>query len=978
MNTACTKTLNWLEKLEKKTVFIAVSITMAIAYYSNPLDSVGITSWNRTFCSALMNGISIYGRITNFYKLFFFFIPASIFLVLIAVSILFKYRDSYFDIFFKFCSFLSLGTIAAYISRYTTNTSEINSNPLIMCLLAFLIVLIFIAVLDKKQELTFKDYVWVFLTYIISIITYSMLFHRKKTINSVAILGALIVVCAAFLLLTKIGTKILPFFRNYLYLLMWLPAFIRGALEGVFFLIEKGSAIEGYYTLITRAAFLILLLFFVVTWLLKRKEIDLQNIGYIGAIVSFNVVCAFSASYQYTFSYSSFANVYELGNGAVAMDTFLNEKLPIIDYFSAHALGDVWTKLIYCFIHGDINGILVDPYEGLTSIIAFIALFCIIRQVFDADIAVLFVLLFPGATYGIKFTSICMISVALLLLIFRQPYVKTYILFWIGLLICAFTTYDEGISLGVSCIVVYIAGCLLQKEWKLLQKFIVCGASIGITVLIAYIIYALLTGIQIIGRIKEWISVSVCSSSSWATANFGDPTSFAFLVSYFIVPITAVALLVFTLARYIKNRSNGLLVIFTTVFSLTEILYITRTIVYHNLAVCSGLTGVLLNFIHWTVAAYVLYICSEHEKSDNTKLFSFLWTMMAVILIEGTAVTHYWPDASSSLINSGIYAAESWDLQNGMKCNQDQPRIVYDEATTELVNSFKNVFNVLLTDDQTYLDFANVTSMYLLTGRERPCYVGQSPSLLTDLYSQECFINEISEYDCPLAVLGTTETSYIQQMTKIPHNVRYYKIAEYIYNKYRPLVTFGEFAIWCDKSSYESYKSSLVINGLAETGIYTIVDYGYDFTTTYLDENGSIQWSFKPYHSYDLGQIPYIWANYDDYNAINNSEIIRLDADETNRFIFDGSQSCVDTNGNYLAFEMTNRSESDLSINMLFYDSENEGAKTQYYFIVKPGTNQYLIRVSQDYFWDIFNVDTVVFGSNDALVVENVRILQGD
>lgn len=978
MNTAYIKILDWLKKIEKKTVFIAVAIAMAIAYYSNPLDSVDVTSWNRTFCSALMNGISIGARITNFYKLFFFFIPALILLVLIDISILLKYRESYFDTFFKFCSFLTLGTIAAYISRYTANASEINSNPLIMCLLAFFIVLFFIAVLDKNQELTFKDHVWVFLSYMISIATCSLLFHAKKTIIYVAILGAFIVVCAAFFLLTEIGRKILPVFQNYLYLMMWLPVFIRGALEGIYFLTEKGRAIERYYTLITRAALLVALLILVITWLLRRKTIKLQNIGYIGAIVSFTVVSAFPASYQYTFSYSSFANVYELGNGAVAMDTFLNGKLPIIDYFSAHALADVWTKLIYCFIHGDINGILVNPYGGLNSIIACIVLFCIIRQVFDADIAVLFVLLFPGATIGIKFTSICMIAVALLLLVFRNPSVKTYILFWIGVLISAFTTYDEGISLGVACILAYMIGCLLQKEWKPLRKFIICGASVGIIVLVAYILYALLTGIPVIGRIKEWISVSVVSSSSWATANFGDQTSFAFLVSYFIVPMTAVALLIFTIVRYIKTKKNLLLVIFTTAFSLAEILYITRTIVYHNLAVGSGWTGVLLNFIHWTVAAYVLYMNSEHEKSDNTKLLSFMGTMMAVILLEGTAVTHYWPGASSSLINSGFYATESWNLQNGTTCNQGQPRIVYDEETTELVNSFKNVFDALLTDDQTFLDFANVTSMYLLTGRERPCYVGQSPSLLTDLYSQECFLNEISGYDCPLAVVGTTETPYLQQMVGIPHNVRYYKIAEYIYNNYRPLVTFGEFAIWCDKSSYESYKSSLVSKGLAENEIYTIVDYGYDFTTAYLDENGEMQWSFKPYHSYDLGQTSYIWANYDDYNAINNSEILKLDSGETNTFVFDGSQSCVDANGNYLAFEMTNTSEADISINMVFYDSENEGAKTQYYFIVKPGTNQYLIRVSQDYFWDIFNVDTVAFGSHEALAVDNVRILQGD
>ena len=91
----------------------------------------------------------------------------------------------------------------------------------------------------------------------------------------------------------------------------------------------------------------------------------------------------------------------------------------------------------------------------------------------------------------------------------------------------------------------------------------------------------------------------------------------------------------------------------------------------------------------------------------------------------------------------------------------------------ESAYNFVNLMNIqMLSTNSTYeayegitnyldVDFANITSMYLLTGRERPCYVGQTPSLLTDLYSQECYLRQIEEHDCPLAVLGTTETLVI-------------------------------------------------------------------------------------------------------------------------------------------------------------------------------------------------------------------------
>lgn len=977
MKTVKSKLFNFIGGIEKSTVFMSMSIAFAIAYYINSLTNVDLTEWNRTFCSAVLAGISIDARIGNFYKLFFLYLPLLIILFTCILTVLFKYRERYKEVYSKFSIFLFIAAIASYISRYTSNYDEINDNPMLLCILVFLVVLGIISFLDRKQKIGFKDAVLIFITYTISVTTSAMLFHAEDIFTYIWIVGIVVVVLVSVLLNTVVGDRLTTYLKTLVCLLAWLPAMIRATLEGIYILIENGHGIDRYFTHLSRASLAIIAAAMLIAWLIRKKKWNISVFGYAGAIVSLSMIGFITSSYQYTFSYSGMANIYELGNGSVAMDTFLYGKLPIIDYFSAHALGDVWTRLIYCFVNGDVNGILVNPYGGLSTIVAFVALFFIIKQIFDEDIAVLYVLLFPGKITGIKWVSVCSISIAVLLYILKKPSIKSYIVFWICMLISAFYTYDEGIMLGVACILAFCIGCILRKEWKKAGNFILTGASAGAVVLLLYCCYAIATGLPVIGRIKEWMSVGVGSSSSWATADFGDQTSFAFLLSYYIVPITAVMILVFVIVKYIKNRKNINLVILTTVFSLAEILYITRTIVYHNLAVCSGITEVLLNFIHWTVSIYVLYLMTEKEKHESKKLLAFTVTMMAVILIEGTAVTKIWPSSDSALLSRSLKATDSWNLTDDVTYNKNQPRIVYDEYTASLVNSFKNVFDNLMTEDQTFLDFANITSMYLMTGRTRPCYVGQSPSLLTDLYSQECFLEEISEYDCPLAVLGTTETSYLQQMAGIPHNIRYYKIAEYIYNNYRPLLTFGEFAIWCEKDLYDEYFEKATLCGFAESG-YTLVDYGYDFTTWYTDENGNIQFTFAPYHSYNLEDVPYIWANYDDYNASDNAVLTKLPALEVNKYVFEGSQKYVSEAGNYLSFSMANITEDDIPVNVVFYDSNNEGAKTQYQLNVKPGENNYLIRISGDYFWDVFNIDTILFGNNESVTVQNVKILEGD
>lgn len=969
--------LKFINSVDKQTVFLALGILFVVSYYINPLNNTDVSEWNRTFCTAVLSGISIDSRINNFYLLFFLYLPVVFILLLVALVMLTKHRKKYRDYCTKYCILTDAAVIASLFSRYSSDGYEVVDNPMMQIIIGFWVLLLIIAVIDKEEKLDFSCISLCLITYVNETLLLSMLFGFEKYNNEIAIAVLTVGIGVAVALKSTYLRKYDLFIKNYLYLLMWMPALIRLELEGIYLLTEKGRGIQRYFTHITRTSFVIALLFLLIAFVLYKHNKKIVEFGYIGFLISISALAFFSYAYQYTWSYGSYANIYELGNDSVAADSILYGKLPIIDYFSAHAIGDVWTKILYCLIHEDIKGVLVDPYGGIANLLALIIGYFVIKKMFDRDVAVLCVIFFPSLTTGIKWISVCWLSVAMLIYIVNEGSIRKYILFWVSVLICAFYTYDEGISLGVACILSYLIIKAIDKRWKELFRFVICGAGVGFAALLIYIVYGVSTGVPIISRAKEWLSVSVGSSSSWATSNFGDQTSFAFFVSYFAVPMTAIMLLIFVLFKYTKKRSNEMLVLLTVAFSLTEILYITRTIVYHNLAVCSGVTGVLLNFIHWTVSIYVLFSFSEKESAYNLKLLGWLTAMMLVILVEGTAVTRNWPNANSSVLFRAISSSETWELSDSVTDNIGKERIIYDEGSQALVNQYREVFDTLLTDEQTFLDFANITTIYLLTDRKRPCYVGQSPSLLTDLYSQECFLNQIGEYDCPLAVVGTTGTPYLAQMVSVPHNVRYYKIAEYVYANYRPLVSFSEVAIWCKLDAYDQYKKLLEENHFTEKG-YSIIDYGYDFTTVTTDENGNVQCVFQPYHSYDLNMIPYIWANYDNLDAINNNELEVISAADVNTYRFDGSQLVDHSNGNYISFDYTNTAENDININIVLYDSTNDGAKYEYYFRVRPGTNSYLIRVSEDYFWDVFNMDTILFGANDNLTIGDLRILEGD
>lgn len=967
----------FLQGLDAKTVFIAVVTTMIIVYYINPLENVALDQWDRTFSAAMLSGISIGKRTQHFFVLFLVVIPVILGCVIGGYGLLLQARENYKDIFFKMCAVLVFPIIAAYISRYSTEVSELNLNKiLILTMASFLAVLVGVSILDKHSLMTNGHSYILSVAYMVAI-TSSNILLRVQTLKSICIMAMVFCVYLIVILKTGIGRRFFFCVQNFICLLMWVPCLICVVLEGFFFLNEKNITVVRYYTNICKIVFIYMVIAAVVVFLLRDKGKLFCIFGYVGAITSLAALKHFSHVYQYIWNYINYSNIYEVGNATVAVDTILNGKLPIIDYFSAHALTDVWPNIVYCFLHSDIKGLLVNPYGGLASLLALLILFFILKNMFDIHIVAFFICVFPFSISSVKVTSLCFLIIVLLICILNVnvPKISNFIPFWVIALLVAFVKYDEGWSLGIACIIAYIIINFIQKRWNNIKNFLVAGTEIGVMALVIYFIYCEFNGILPISRLKEWISVSLGSNSTWATLSFGDSSTLEFLLSYFIAPMCAVGILIISVIQFARKKKCPMLAGITMTFAIAEILYIPRSITFNNLFVSQGITGVLFNFIHWTISSFVLYELSIREKTDGRKLLTWMSSLGIVILAEGALVTGVLPTANSILYAGAAYNAETIKLSNDMSYLRGQERIVYDEQTVAFINQFQQVFDTLLDEDETFLDFANVTSLYMLTGRERPFYVGQSPSLLTDLNSQKCFLDEISQYKVPLAVLGTTDVSYTQQMVSVPHNIRYYTIAEYIYKNYRPLILAGDFAIWCEKEVYENFHDILKENNFDGKG-YQFVDYGYDKITCSLRETERTD--YRLFHQFALGMLPYIWANNDNYDAITNSKLVEIYSDIPNFYTFKGSQYVDSSDGNYVAFECTNLGKDNCSVGVSFKDSRKKEIFFEYNFTVVPGTNSYIIRVSQDYFWDVFNIDSIEFLDISECVLDNVRILEGD
>jgi len=91
-------------------------------------------------------------------------------------------------------------------------------------------------------------------------------------------------------------------------------------------------------------------------------------------------------------------------------------------------------------------------------------------------------------------------------------------------------------------------------------------------------------------------------------------------------------------------------------------------------------------------------------------------------------------------------------------------------------------------------------------------YINQTPAFLSDLPSQEQYLEEIQTYSVPYAIFSNT--AGWQSLDGVRNNIRSYKVAEYIYTNYTPMYTINGFDVWVKKELQTSFIEKIQTNNM--------------------------------------------------------------------------------------------------------------------------------------------------------------------
>lgn len=510
-------------------------------------------------------------------------------------------------------------------------------------------------------------------------------------------------------------------------------------------------------------------------------------------------------------------DIFESANYAVPISDFFNfGKLPWFENFPGHGLSGVISSIAYGAITSDYKGAVFAPWSGwLFMALSVLVVYCFVKSISNGFVAVSVAILLP---YIVRYTS--SYGIGLVVILPFMLYVRTLrnkYLVWTVLLAIFVLAYRLDIGFAFLAAILCSSFCVeVFYGRKIISRTLLYFAIAGAAVFALFLATCLVKDINPLFRIQQYLSVAA-SNDNWGYNNLGDTEKTSYAFFYFVIP----ALSIICLIAAIVWRKKFSVMPFAVLMCLLFAYYanIPRFLVRHSLVEYGIFT---LSLWIWTMLFALPFLISRIFSSRSLfVLIQTSFSLLVYVFFQGTTV-HADPTLQKAVSRSEIVSAEVNPLtrKNDVSLVFSRgSRVFYDETRSEGLiysNEIKDFADLLLSPDETFLDFTNQGAAYAWSVRNDPSYVVQSPSMLSGEKSQRLFITELeSKLDkVPLAIMPTEKSWYLTLFVDgINNNIRHYLVAEWIYAHYRPFFKFNDHSsVWVLKSRFDEFYDRLSNN----------------------------------------------------------------------------------------------------------------------------------------------------------------------
>ena len=548
--------------------------------------------------------------------------------------------------------------------------------------------------------------------------------------------------------------------------------------------------IRKYYAI---ASFLLFCCNFALFIIVCRKNLGLKfwkRISYPALILGLAAISA-----QPDLSRVFGADIFESANLSVPVSNFLNfGKIPIVSTWGGHLMSGVWQAFLYAILNGDKFGAIFSPYYSWIEFpILAILFFYFAKTVLNEDSAFLTALVFPfAATSCWNYFGMGMLLALAVIFYTKRPTLLRAILIWISFVWCALYRLDMGFSFFMATAFSLAIWCISSKNKFCAKQLLISFFAVAFFGLFLWCILCFLQNANPILRLFEFLKLAA-SNPTWAFRHIGNTGTNLFAFGYLIVPfITAIFLGICIFSKSLKKRIGVQHWILLLIFGFSYFFNLPRALVRHSLAENS------ITIVFWSASVFLSGAIAA--LLNKKRIFLPLLSVFVILSIQ--------------FVNAGAFSASpiaenaaSQILKNlNEERSSKKQRVIFESGMKNWCGTYKYVLDLILEDDETYLDFMNRTFAYSAIGRECPVYVTQSPLQLSGEFTQKMFIKEISDKieKVPAAILPLNDSRASASLDGIYNSYRYYKVAEFIFTHYKPLCKYGDFAVWILNERYDS------------------------------------------------------------------------------------------------------------------------------------------------------------------------------
>jgi hypothetical protein len=488
---------------------------------------------------------------------------------------------------------------------------------------------------------------------------------------------------------------------------------------------------------------------------------------------------------------------FELANSANSvMRTFLFGEIPILDYMSSHMFNEQWYGYLYNFIFGSSEQVEFTIYYFLNEFIFFLIIYFILIKVgLNIKSACIFIFFFP-IIYEVFFDPVIYIFLVLFLIIRLAKSPTSLNVFYLLLILLFLILWriDTGVAAVFSTFVFAPLFFWITKI-KIPFNSLLKGFGLFLCLSIGLFIIALV--------LRPWEIIwtnflsalhYVKGSQAHGYDQIFDGSFHQFYVIHFL--FVAVAIILIVISSYtiridpIKNKISTNYWLIFSIFSFVIFLAnAQRGLVRHGFAEQNELF--FLSTFYLGLAFFCIHFIQY--KKDQFKFAIFFYILFFTFI-----VTRFFPFLPKQLNSSKWIKSEAFVNLNSTFTKDDfQGRVIEKKAfEKEHFGEIKKYLNTNLKPNETFIDFSNSPMLYYYCQRKVPGYFNQNLQNTIDEFLQSQLIKSFEKNSVPIVIFSSYPSNWFDASDGILNTVRYFKIADYIFENYKPIGVLNKHSIF--------------------------------------------------------------------------------------------------------------------------------------------------------------------------------------